>query len=108
MYRKGGRVPSSIFQPQGKSILLKFNDICVVVSPTSVSSLPTARHRAINMGQNISRAAFDGLLAKTHVEHALIQPNDGHNDIPTVSAQPATHTLSTPSACFKVHGLTFV
>ncbi|KAM7221904.1 oxidoreductase AflY [Rhypophila decipiens] len=35
------------------------------------------------MGQNISRAALDGLLAKTHVEHALVQPDDNHNDIPT-------------------------
>ncbi|KAK0611590.1 hypothetical protein B0T14DRAFT_441322 [Immersiella caudata] len=36
------------------------------------------------MGQQISRTVFDGLLAKTHVQHALIQPNGRHNDLPTI------------------------
>jgi len=36
------------------------------------------------MGQGTSRSVFDSLLAKTHIEHALIQPDGGHNDIPTV------------------------
>ncbi|KAK0625331.1 hypothetical protein B0T17DRAFT_270311 [Bombardia bombarda] len=34
------------------------------------------------MGQHESRAVFDSLLAKTHVEHALLQPDGRHNDIP--------------------------
>ncbi|KAM7207986.1 oxidoreductase AflY [Naviculisporaceae sp. PSN 640] len=38
------------------------------------------------MGHNSSRAAFDGFLAKTHVEHALTQPDDSHNDLPTFLA----------------------
>ncbi|KAK1757250.1 oxidoreductase AflY [Echria macrotheca] len=38
------------------------------------------------MGQQVSRAAFDGLLTKTHVQHALIQPDGRHNDVPTALA----------------------
>lgn len=32
-----------------------------------------------------SRAVFDSLLAKTHVQHALVQPDGRHNEFPTVS-----------------------
>jgi len=39
-----------------------------------------------DMGQYISRTGFDSLLAKTHVQHALIQPDGRHNDVPTVGA----------------------
>jgi hypothetical protein len=42
------------------------------------------------MGQQISRTVFDGLLAKTHVQHALIQPDGRHNDVPTVTFSSAT------------------
>ncbi|GAB1317604.1 Oxidoreductase AflY [Madurella fahalii] len=38
------------------------------------------------MGQQGSRAAFDSLLAKTHVQHALVQPGGQHNDIPAAIA----------------------
>ncbi|KAK4096749.1 hypothetical protein N658DRAFT_480080 [Parathielavia hyrcaniae] len=33
-----------------------------------------------------SRAVFDSLLAKTHVQHALIQGGDRHNELPTALA----------------------
>lgn len=32
-----------------------------------------------------SRAVFDSLLAKTHVQHALVQPDGRHNEFPAVS-----------------------
>ncbi|KAK3321653.1 hypothetical protein B0H66DRAFT_618640 [Apodospora peruviana] len=38
------------------------------------------------MGQQVSRTVFDSLLAKTHVEHALIQPDERHNNIPIALA----------------------
>ncbi|KAK3376649.1 hypothetical protein B0T24DRAFT_677529 [Lasiosphaeria ovina] len=38
------------------------------------------------MGQHQSRAAFDSLLVKTHVQHALLQPDGRHNDTPTALA----------------------
>ncbi|KAK0725326.1 hypothetical protein B0H67DRAFT_641768 [Lasiosphaeris hirsuta] len=38
------------------------------------------------MGQQQSRPVFDALLAKTHVQHALIQPDGVHNDAPTALA----------------------
>ncbi|KAK3384955.1 hypothetical protein B0H63DRAFT_522306 [Podospora didyma] len=38
------------------------------------------------MGQQVSRAALDTLLAKTHVQHALLQPDGRHNDTPTALA----------------------
>ncbi|KAK3896926.1 hypothetical protein C8A05DRAFT_39528 [Staphylotrichum tortipilum] len=34
------------------------------------------------MAQKSSRAVFDSLLTKTHVQHALIQPDGRHNEIP--------------------------
>lgn len=40
------------------------------------------------MGQQESRAAFDNLLTKSHVGHALIHHGDQHNDIPTVYLLP--------------------
>lgn len=36
------------------------------------------------MAQPSSQAAFNSLLTKTHVQHALIQPGGRHNDLPTV------------------------
>lgn len=39
------------------------------------------------MHQERLRAVFDSLVSKTHVTHALIQPDDYHNDIPTVGVQ---------------------
>lgn len=36
------------------------------------------------MGQQNSRPVFDSKLTKSHVEHALIQQDGRHNDIPTV------------------------
>ncbi|KAK4203582.1 hypothetical protein QBC40DRAFT_316332 [Triangularia verruculosa] len=38
------------------------------------------------MGQQTSRPVFDSKLTKSHVEHALIQQDGRHNDIPTVLA----------------------
>ncbi|KAK4192256.1 oxidoreductase AflY [Podospora australis] len=38
------------------------------------------------MGQQTSRPAFDCLLTKTHVLHALVQQDGRHNDIPTALA----------------------
>ncbi|KAK0673600.1 hypothetical protein QBC41DRAFT_352497 [Cercophora samala] len=38
------------------------------------------------MGQQVSRPVFDSKLTKSHVEHALIQQDGRHNDIPTVLA----------------------
>ncbi|KAK5662580.1 hypothetical protein OQA88_8493 [Cercophora sp. LCS_1] len=38
------------------------------------------------MAQQSSRSEFDRLLAKTHVEHALIQSSGRHNDVPTALA----------------------
>lgn len=40
------------------------------------------------MHQERVRSVFDRLISKTHVEHALIQPNGQHNDIPPVSIFP--------------------
>lgn len=34
------------------------------------------------MGQQNSRVVFDGVLTKTHVEHALVQQDGQHNDLP--------------------------
>ena len=41
------------------------------------------------MAKNDPRTVFDRLLAKTHVQHALIQPDGRHNEFPSVS-QDAT------------------
>ncbi|KAK4231962.1 oxidoreductase AflY [Podospora fimiseda] len=38
------------------------------------------------MGQQTSRAVFDGVLTKTHVEHALVQQDGQHNDLPLALA----------------------
>lgn len=43
--------------------------------------------------QKSSRAVFDSLLAKTHVQHALIQPDGRHNEIPGVSQVPVGMAL---------------
>ncbi|KAK3942050.1 hypothetical protein QBC46DRAFT_448146 [Diplogelasinospora grovesii] len=40
----------------------------------------------IAMGQEGCRAVFDSLLAKTHVGHALVQPDGSRNTIPTMLA----------------------
>ncbi|KAK0721415.1 hypothetical protein B0T21DRAFT_386287 [Apiosordaria backusii] len=40
------------------------------------------------MGQQTSRPVFDSKLTKTHVEHALIQQDGRHNDIPTTASTP--------------------
>jgi hypothetical protein len=45
------------------------------------------------MGQQVSRLAFDSFLTKTHVQHALIQPDGRHNDIPTVSMPTCTQAM---------------
>ena len=37
------------------------------------------------MAKNDPRTVFDRLLAKTHVQHALIQPDGRHNEFPSVS-----------------------
>ncbi|KAK4160110.1 oxidoreductase AflY [Cladorrhinum sp. PSN259] len=34
------------------------------------------------MGQQTSRTVFDGFLTRTHVEHALVQQDGQHNDLP--------------------------
>lgn len=39
----------------------------------------------LSMGQPGAQDQFESLLYKTHVEHALLQPEDTHNEIPTVS-----------------------
>lgn len=36
------------------------------------------------MGQEGSRTAFDSLVTKNHVQHALIQERGEHNGIPLV------------------------
>jgi hypothetical protein len=41
------------------------------------------------MAHQGSRAAFDSLLAKAHVQHALLQPDGSHNDIPGVGLEEA-------------------
>ncbi|KAK0612660.1 hypothetical protein B0T17DRAFT_544229 [Bombardia bombarda] len=46
------------------------------------------------MGQHESRAVFDSLLARTHVEHALLQPEDRHNEILMVRLLGLTLTPS--------------
>ncbi|KAK3985621.1 oxidoreductase AflY [Cladorrhinum sp. PSN332] len=38
------------------------------------------------MGQQTSRTVFDGVLTKTHVEHALVQHDGQHNDLPLALA----------------------
>lgn len=54
-------------------------EICPAGSIITPSMLPSG-----NMGQQASRSAFDSLLTRTHVQHALIQPDGRHNDVPTV------------------------
>ena len=39
----------------------------------------------LSMGQPGAQDRFESLLYKTHVEHALLQPEDTHNEIPIVS-----------------------
>jgi hypothetical protein len=41
------------------------------------------------MAERVSRAVFDGLLAKTHVQHALVQLDGQYNQLPSVSLRPA-------------------
>lgn len=48
------------------------------------------------MGQEGSRTAFDSLVTKNHVQHALIQEGGKVNDLPLVSMMelPASLTLA--------------
>ncbi|KAH8888626.1 hypothetical protein GQ53DRAFT_654182 [Thozetella sp. PMI_491] len=46
------------------------------------------------MGQQVSRSMFDNLLTKTHVGHALLQPDETHNDIPIWRDSWETNGLS--------------
>ena len=41
------------------------------------------------MAKNDPRPVFDSLLAKTHVQHALVQPDGRHNEFLTVSQHTA-------------------
>lgn len=51
--------------------------------------------RSIMMTNQGSRTVLDSLLAKTHVQHALVQSAGGHNELPSVSAYIIT-ALSGP------------
>ncbi|CAP64570.1 uncharacterized protein PODANS_5_8450, partial [Podospora anserina S mat+] len=53
---------------------------------------------SIKMGQQNSRPVFDSKLIKSHVEHALIQQDGRHNDIPTAST-PGPHPRAAVSHC---------
>ena len=59
----------------------------LLVSLLVASILDTA------MSEANSRAAFDRLVTKNHVQFALVQGEDEHNEIPSVNSYESLHVL---------------